>query len=84
MILVSIPPRCGRIQAAGSFCAGIRDGALQAFKRLNRFVRFLIGVMKLEIPDLTEYQDLTIPVLMYRDRPGGAFTARLTPTSPPD
>ena len=35
-----------------------------AFKRLNRFVRFVIGVVRSEIIDLTEYQDTTIGVVM--------------------
>jgi hypothetical protein len=32
-------------------------GAMQTFKRLNRFVRFVIDVVISETTDLTEYQD---------------------------
>jgi Raf kinase inhibitor-like YbhB/YbcL family protein len=43
--------------------------ALQTFKRLYRFIRFVIGVVMLKITDLTEYQDATALVVMYRDNP---------------
>src|SRR5262249_6890592 len=37
---------------------------LFAFKRLNRFVRFPVGVVRSEIIDLTEYQDTATEVVM--------------------
>jgi hypothetical protein len=41
---------------------------MHVFKRLNRFIRFVICVVRLEITDLTEYQDTTIGVVVYRPR----------------
>jgi hypothetical protein len=40
--------------------------AMHTFKRLNRFIRFVICVVRLEITDLTEYQDTAIGVVMSR------------------
>jgi hypothetical protein len=63
MILVSHPSaEESRFPRPNSICA------MHVFKRLNRFIRFVICVVRPEITDLTEYQDTTIGVVVYRPR----------------